>query len=213
MRHQKAGRTFGRRADHRHAMMSNLVASLILAERIRTTDPKAKELRRLVERTITWGTSLGDLLTRDEEKLSVDERARVVHHMRMARRVCKQPEALAKLFRDVAPRFLGRPGGYTRILKIGQRPGDAAPVSLIELIGAEIKAAAAEEKPGKGKGVKAKADKAEAAEEKPGKGKGGKVKAAAAEEKPAKAKGSKAKAPKAEKASEKPAKASKKKEK
>ena len=181
MRHQKSGRTFGRRADHRHAMMSNLVASLILAERIRTTDAKAKELRRLVERTITWGTSLGDLLTRAEEKLSVDERARVVHHMRMARRVCKQPEALAKLFRDVAPRFLGRPGGYTRVLKIGQRPGDAAPVSLIELIGSEIKPAAAPEEKGKGKG------------------KGGKAKAAAPEEKGAKGKGVKAKADKPEK--------------
>ena len=181
MRHQKSGRTFGRRADHRHAMMSNLVASLLLAERIRTTDAKAKELRRLVERTITWGTSLGDLLTRAEDKLSVDERARVVHHMRMARRVCKQPEALAKLFRDVAPRFLGRPGGYTRILKIGQRPGDAAPVSLIELIGSEIKPAAAPEEKGKGKG------------------KGGKAKAAAPEEKGAKGKGVKAKADKPEK--------------
>lgn len=181
MRHQKAGRTFGRRADHRHAMMSNLVASLILAERLRTTDAKAKELRRLAERTITWGTSLGDLLTRGEDKLSTDERARVVHHMRMARRVCKHPEALAKLFRDVAPRFLGRPGGYTRILKIGQRPGDAAPVSLIELIGAEIKQAAPEPEKGKGKG-KGKAE----AEEKPAKGK--KAKAAEAEEKPAKGK-------------------------
>jgi large subunit ribosomal protein L17 len=206
MRHQKSGRTFGRRADHRHAMMSNLVASLILHERIRTTDPKAKELRRLVERTITWGTSLGDLLTRDEDKLSADERAKIVHHMRMARRVCKQPEALAKLFRDVAPRFLGRPGGYTRILKIGQRPGDAAPVSLIELIGSEFKSAPVEEKGGKGKGK----GKGEAAEEKPAK-KGGKAKGKAeAEEKPAK-KGVKAKAPKAEKA-EKPAKKSKKKD-
>ena len=197
MRHQKAGRTFGRRADHRHAMMSNLVASLILAERIRTTDAKAKELRRLVERTITWGTSLGDLLTRAEDKMSVDERAQVVHHMRMARRVCKHPEALAKLFRDVAPRFLGRPGGYTRVLKIGQRPGDAAPVSLIELIGAEFKSAPAE-KPAKGKGKPAEA------EEKPAK-KGGKAKAEKAEEKPAK-KGGKAKAPRDEKAAEKPAK-------
>jgi len=178
MRHQKAGRTFGRRADHRHAMMSNLVASLILAERIRTTDAKAKELRRLVERTITWGTSLGDLLTRAEDKMSVDERALVVHHMRMARRVCKHPEALAKLFRDVAPRFLGRPGGYTRILKLGHRPGDAAPVSLIELIGAEIKTSAPEEKPGKGKGK----GKAAEAEEKPAKGK--KAKAEGGEKKP-----------------------------
>jgi large subunit ribosomal protein L17 len=197
MRHQKSGRTFGRRADHRHAMMSNLVASLFLAERIRTTDAKAKELRRLAERTITWATSLGDLLTRAEDKLSTDERAQVVHHMRMARRVCKHPEALAKLFRDVGPRFLDRPGGYTRILKIGQRPGDAAPVSLIELIGAQIKSAPVEEQGGKGK--KGKGEPKD--DEKPAK-KGGK-KAAAAEEKPAKGKKARAEG------GEKPAKAKK----
>jgi large subunit ribosomal protein L17 len=175
MRHQKSGRTFGRRADHRHAMFSNLVSSLILSERIRTTDAKAKELKRLAERTITWGVSLGDILTRPEDKLSADERARLVHHMRMARRVCKQPEALAKLFRDVAPRYLDRPGGYTRVLKIGQRLGDAAPVSLVELLPGE-NAPVVEEPKGKGKG-KAKAKVEETAEAAP-KAKGGKAKAA-----------------------------------
>jgi len=173
MRHQKAGRTFGRRADHRHAMFSNLVSSLILSERIRTTDAKAKELKRLAERTITWGVSLGDILTRPEDKLSADERAQVVHHMRMARRVCKHPEALAKLFRDVAPRYLDRPGGYTRVLKIGQRPGDAAPISLVELLPGEgSPAPAAPTKGGKGKG------KAEKGAEAAPKAKGGSAKAA-----------------------------------
>jgi large subunit ribosomal protein L17 len=166
MRHQKAGRTLGRRAAHRHALFSNLVAALVRSERIRTTDAKAKELRRIAERTITWGTSLGDLLTRQPDSLSADERAQVVHHMRMARRVLKQPEALAKLFREVAPRYLGRPGGYTRILKLGQRPGDAAPMSIIELLPAAAKTApepepTPEDEKGKGK-AKAKAKKAEA---------------------------------------------------
>jgi len=132
-------------------MMSNLVASLILAERIQTTDAKAKELKRLADRTISWGTRLGDLLTRPKESLSEEERAKIVHHMRMARRVCKHPEALRKLFHEVAPRFLGRPGGYTRVLKVGQRQGDAAPVSLVELVvlGAAAKSEA-NEKGGKG---------------------------------------------------------------
>jgi large subunit ribosomal protein L17 len=152
MRHQKAGRTFGRRASHRHALFSNLVAALVRAERIRTTDAKAKELKRLAERTITWGTSLGDLLTRQPDSLSDEEKARVVHHMRMARRVLKEPEALAKLFREVAPRYLGRPGGYTRVLKVGQRPGDAAPMSIIELIPTAKKAEAAPANEPKGKG-------------------------------------------------------------
>jgi large subunit ribosomal protein L17 len=150
--------------------MSNLVAALVRSERIRTTDAKAKELRRLAERTITWGTSLGDLLTREPDSLSPEERARVVHHMRMARRVLKEPEALAKLFRDIAPRYLGRPGGYTRVLKMGQRPGDAAPMSLIELIPGGAKPAPAEtEKPEKGKekGGGAKQAKAKGEEAQP----------------------------------------------
>jgi large subunit ribosomal protein L17 len=157
MRHQKSGRTLGRRAAHRHALLSNLLAALVRAERIRTTDAKAKELRRLVERAITWGTSLGDLLTRDQASLSPDERAKVVHHMRMARRTLKHPETLHKLFREIAPRYLGRPGGYTRILKVGQRQGDAAPMSLIELLPGEGRTATPE--PEKGKPEKGKPEK------------------------------------------------------
>jgi large subunit ribosomal protein L17 len=193
MRHQKAGRTLGRKAAHRHALFSNLVAALVKAERIRTTDAKAKELKRLAERTITWGTSLGDLLTREPDALSADEKAKVVHHMRMARRVLKEPEALAKLFREIAPRYLGRPGGYTRVLKIGHRVGDAAPMSIVELLPAPVTAQPEPE-----------------AEEPKGKGK---AKAAAAEEKPAKAaKAKKTVAPKAaaEPAEKKPRKRTKK---
>src|SRR5437867_4084391 len=134
MRHQKHGRKLGRHSSHRKAMWSNMVASLIEHERIQTTDAKAKELRRIAERTINWSTQLGDLLTRDAEKLDAADRARVVHAMRMARRVVKQGGALRKLFDEVGPRFVGRPGGYTRVLKIGNRHGDAAPVSIVELV-------------------------------------------------------------------------------
>ena len=134
MRHQKHGRTLGRTSDHRKAMWSNMVCSLIVHERVQTTDAKAKELRRIAERAITWSVSLGSLLTKDKEKLDAEDRARIVHAMRMARRVVKQGDALSKLFDEVGPRFIGRQGGFTRVLKLGHRHGDAAPVSLVELV-------------------------------------------------------------------------------
>src|SRR5262249_34003270 len=102
MRHQKAGRKFSRTSAHRRAMFSNMVASLVMNERIETTDAKAKELKRLADRTISWGTSVGDLTAKGREKLDADERARVVHAMRMARRVVRSEEALEKLFHNVA---------------------------------------------------------------------------------------------------------------
>lgn len=159
MRHQKHGRTLGRTSDHRKAMWSNMVCSLIVHERVQTTDPKAKELRRRAERAINWSASLGDILTKDREKLDADDRARLVHAMRMAGRVVKQPEALAKLFDEVGPRFIGRPGGFTRVLKLGHRHGDAAPVSLVELVerGAEDSAEKADKGEAAGKGKKAAA--------------------------------------------------------
>ncbi len=134
MRHQKAGRKLNRTSAHRQAMFSNMVTSLVLHERIETTEPKAKELKRIAEKTISWGTSVGDLLAQDRAKLDVDERARIVHAMRMAGRIIKSSEALDKLFREVAPRFRGRPGGYTRILKTRRRAGDSAPMAYIELV-------------------------------------------------------------------------------
>lgn len=134
MRHQKHGRTLGRKSAHRDAMWSNMVASLIEHERVQTTDAKAKELRRIAERAINWSVSLGDLLTRDRDQLDADDKARLVHAIRMARRVVKQPAALNRLFDEVGPRFIGRPGGYTRIIKVGTRHGDAAPVSIVELV-------------------------------------------------------------------------------
>jgi large subunit ribosomal protein L17 len=164
MRHQKHGKKLGRLSAHRHAMWSNMVSSLIEHERVQTTDVKAKQLRRIAERTITWSTSLGDLLTRDEGKLDAEDRARKVHAVRMARRVVKDPATLAKLFDEVGPRFLGRPGGYTRVIKVRNRQGDAAPMSLVELVDrAEPEAEEPDEKDTKGE---KKGKKAEAADEK-----------------------------------------------
>src|SRR4029077_1755936 len=130
----KAGRKFSRTSSHRRAMFSNMVASLVLHERIETTTPKAKELKRLADRTISWGTSVGDLTAKGRDKLDAGEKARVVHAMRMAGRVIKSEEALEKLFGEVAPRFRGRPGGFTRVLKTRTRTGDAVEMSFVELI-------------------------------------------------------------------------------
>lgn len=134
MRHQKRGKKLGRHSSHRKALWSNMVSSLIEYERIQTTDVKAKELRRIADRTINWSVSLGDILTRDRETLDADDKARLVHAIRMARRVLKNPVTLAKLFDDVGPRLIGRQGGFTRVLKVGNRRGDAAPVSMVELV-------------------------------------------------------------------------------
>jgi large subunit ribosomal protein L17 len=134
MRHHRAGVHLSRTSAHRKALFSNLVAALLTNERIRTTDAKAKETRRLAERTITWARRVGDVLTKKPERRSKEESARVVHAVRMARRVVRDRGAVLRLFDEIAPRFLGRRGGYTRIVKLGQRPGDAAPMSILELM-------------------------------------------------------------------------------
>src|SRR5204863_1426947 len=134
MRHQRAGVHLSRTSAHRKALFSNLVAALITNERIQTTDAKAKETRRLAERTITWARRLGDVLTKQPDSRTPAESARVVHAVRMARRVVRDRIAVVKLFDEIGPRYLARQGGYTRIVKIGQRPGDAAPMSLLELV-------------------------------------------------------------------------------
>jgi large subunit ribosomal protein L17 len=129
-----------------------MVAALLTYERIRTTEVKAKEIRRLAERTITWARRLGVILTKKPEKRTAEEKARVVHAMRMALRVVRDRDAVLKLFDEIGPRFLARHGGYTRILKVAPRPGDAAPMALLELLPAEGQA---EPKPApQGKGDK-----------------------------------------------------------
>jgi large subunit ribosomal protein L17 len=134
MRHKRAGLHLSRTAAHRKALFSNMVAALLTYERIRTTAPKAKEIRRLTERAITWARRLGPILTKKPEKRTDEEKAEVVHSMRMALRVVRDRDAVLKLFEEIGPRFLSRHGGYTRIMKIAQRPGDAAPMAILELI-------------------------------------------------------------------------------
>jgi large subunit ribosomal protein L17 len=116
MRHRKKGRALSRTAAHRKATLRNMATSLILHERIETTQAKAKELRPFVEKLITLGRQ-GDL-----------------HARRLAGRSIADRQVLGKLFDDVGPRFSERPGGYTRILKLGTRRGDAAEMALIELV-------------------------------------------------------------------------------
>src|SRR5215468_5666439 len=150
MRHRKAGLHLSRTSAHRQALFSNLVAALLTNERIRTTDAKAKETRRLAERTITWARRVGEVLTKKPDRRTTEESARVVHAVRMARRVVRDRGAVMKLFDEIAPRFMGRRGGYTRIVKLGARPGDAAPMSLLELIPDETPAPKGPEPKGKG---------------------------------------------------------------
>lgn len=140
MRHRESGRRLGRNSAHRKAMYRNMVCSLIEHGRILTTLPKAKELRSFVESTITWGTSLGDLILKPKDELTPQESARVLHHYRMARRMVPDRKLLTRLFREIAPVMMSRKGGYTRIIKAGNRRGDNAPMALIELIGIEKKA-------------------------------------------------------------------------
>lgn len=115
-------------------MFSNMVASLVTHGRIETTEAKAKELRGIADRTINWGVSVHELLAKDVKALSADERAKLVHARRMAKRVLKDKDALSKLFSEVAPQYAGRPGGYTRVLKTRYRRGDAAPMAFVELV-------------------------------------------------------------------------------
>ena len=189
MRHRKAGVHLSRTSAHRKALFSNLIAALLTNERIRTTDAKAKETRRLAERTITWARRVGDVLTKKPDRRSTEESARVVHAVRMARRVVRDRGAVLKLFDEIAPRFAGRRGGYTRIVKLGQRPGDAAPMSLLELIPDENASAPAPETAEKGgkaapeKGAKA-AKGGKGASAKGTEGEGGR-KPAGAKKKPA----------------------------
>lgn len=116
MRHRKAGKKLGRSPAHRLALFDNLLQSLFEHERIQTTDVKAKELKRQAERVITL-CKKGTLAAR-----------------RLVAQRVRQPAILRKLFDELAPRYMDRPGGYSRIMKVGPRQGDNAPVSIIELL-------------------------------------------------------------------------------
>jgi large subunit ribosomal protein L17 len=140
MRHQLSGRQLSRNAPHRQAMLRNMAASLLRHETIRTTVPKAKELRRVVEPLITLGKDDSDA-----------NRRRAFAQLRDA-------EVVVKLFETLGPRFMTRPGGYTRILRMDPRAGDAAPMALMQLL--DQPAAATEEATPAAEGEAAPAKKA-----------------------------------------------------
>jgi len=119
MRHLNAGRKLNRTSAHRKALFKNMVLALIRHERIKTTDPRAKELRRIADRMVTLGKQ-NDLAAR-----------------RRAFAFMQSHEAVKKLFDEIAPRFKDRNGGYTRVIKFGHRRGDAAMLSVIEFTGQE----------------------------------------------------------------------------
>jgi large subunit ribosomal protein L17 len=126
MRHQLTGRQLSRNSSHRHALMRNMSVSLLRHETIRTTLPKAKELRRVVEPLITLGKKDGDA------------------NRRLAFARLRDAEVVEKLFAELGPRFKARPGGYTRILRMSPRPGDSAPMALMQLVEGPAAAPAAE---------------------------------------------------------------------
>jgi large subunit ribosomal protein L17 len=156
MRHHLSGRQLSRNSSHRHALMRNLSVSLLRHETIRTTLPKAKELRRVVEPLITLAKSDGEA------------------NRRVAFSRLRDAAVVEKLFADLGPRFKERPGGYTRILRMMPRPGDSAPMALMQLVEGAASVAAEEPTPDKKKRTrraksavkakgKAKAESSEAA--------------------------------------------------
>jgi large subunit ribosomal protein L17 len=134
MRHRNSGRKLGRNSAHRSALFNNLVTSLLTHGRIETTEAKAKELRKYADATIRLGTSVHALIAKGDQATPA-ERAKILHARRMARQTVKTPDALQRLFSEIAPHFAARKGGYTRILKTRVRKGDAAPMALVELVG------------------------------------------------------------------------------
>ena len=150
MRHNVAHRKLGRVTEHRLALLRNQAIALLRHERIETTMPKAKELRPFVERLITIarrGVAAGDVA------------GKTLHARRLVLAELPDTEVVSKLFETLAPRFADRPGGYTRILRVGYRRGDSAEVAHVELVGSEYNPASKTEKeegedaPRKAKGV------------------------------------------------------------
>jgi large subunit ribosomal protein L17 len=137
MRHNVAHRKLGRVTEHRLALLRNQAMALIRHERIETTMPKAKELRPFVERLITIAK---------RGVASAEAKGSSLHARRMVAAELQDKDIVGKLFETIAPRFAERPGGYTRILRVGFRRGDSAEVAQIELIGSEYNPRAEEEK-------------------------------------------------------------------
>lgn len=148
MRHRVAHRKLGRTTEHRLSLLRNMAASLITHERLRTTVAKAKELRPFVEKLVTLGK-------RDS-----------LHARRRALSILSSKTVVRRLFSDVSPRFSERPGGYTRILKLGPRQGDGAPMAFIEFVDYEFKGGEAPAPPTKDKSDAKSKKKDEPVEEK-----------------------------------------------
>src|ERR1700750_2468786 len=147
MRHHLSGRQLSRNSPHRHAMLRNMSVSLLRHETIRTTLPKAKELRRMVEPLITLAKIDGDA------------------NRRLAFARLRDADVVEKLFEDLGPRFKARPGGYTRILRMLPRAGDNAPMALMQLVHAPAAVVAGEKAPAaKKKGARKKTAKATASD-------------------------------------------------
>src|SRR5688572_20332933 len=176
MRHHLSGRQLSRNAPHRHALLRSLSVALLRHETIRTTVPKAKELRRVVEPLITLGKDDSDA------------------NRRLAFARLRDSAIVAKLFDTIGPRFKARPGGYTRILHMAPRPGDNAPMALMQLVERSapvaVEAAPVEKKAKKAE--KAKAEAAPSKEDKKAKAEAKKVREKAAKEKKASAAAEKA---------------------
>ena len=134
MRHRKSGRKFNRTSSHRKAMFRNMSASLLKHELIKTTLPKAKELRGFIEPLITLAKREVELRKSTTDHDSVEFKGQVVALRRQAFNYLRNKGAVKKLFEEVAPRYEARPGGYTRVLKCGFRFGDKAPMAFIELV-------------------------------------------------------------------------------
>ena len=155
MRHRVAHRKLGRVTEHRIALLRNQAEALLRHERIQTTVPKAKELKMFVEKIITTA------------KVGLADGGKTLHARRLVARDIQDDEVVKKLFTVLAPRFASRPGGYTRLLRIGFRRGDAAEMAQVELVGSEFNPKAAAEK------------KAAASGKTKSKGVGGRLRAAA----------------------------------
>ena len=147
MRHRKLGRQFSRNTSHRRAMFRALTANLVLHGRIETTDAKAKELRRVAERLITRAVRLGEVAYTASDKLSPADKAKRVAVKRQVGQFLQRfavkhdskgestkVDLLEKVLVELSARYKNRPGGYTRIIKVGRRRGDNAPMSIIELV-------------------------------------------------------------------------------
>jgi large subunit ribosomal protein L17 len=188
MRHRVDHRKLNRTASHRKAMIANMVTSLFDKERITTTVQKAKEARRYAERLITRAkkgyaahAEVQGLMDAGKKDEAQKQQAIALNQWRLASRVVRKKQVLKKLFEEIAPQYMERPGGYTRILQTGPRLGDNAKTVMLELVGTEITS--------KPKLLKPRSDKEE--EEKKGKGKGKKAAAETGPKAKAKAKGKK----------------------